>query len=781
MEANTQNLHEASWAKIRIDDLISDANQSHYASIDSIFVWVMVINWLAAVVTALVVSPYTWIGAESLVHAHVWGAIILGGCISSVPILLGVCCPGMPITRHAMAVAQALSGALLIHLSGGRIETHFHVFCSLAFIAFYHDWRVLVTITIVVALDHAIRGIYFPLSVYGVLLESPYRWVEHAAWVVGEDVGLVLACVVAQNKTHEVAETRVRMELARNEVESRIEKRTRELRLKTEEAEKYAFVTKHTNNSVLILDEHACIESVNEAFTRITGYAAEEVIGKYPLDVLGGPATTDDERAQLIEGIISKKPFNVSVHKHRKSGEVIIVNIEAQPVFDANGKLVRYFQIEEDVTQAVREKEELHCLAEELKTTADHLRQQSYDLKSARAHSERLLASIDSILIQTDEHGIVQRWNRAAEDVFSLVAEEAVGRTFESLPVQWLDFAPIASVIYSSSDSPSSRSEAQFLSNDGTTQVIGFTGFPVVEHGIFLGYLILGADLTENRILEQQLQNAQKLESVGQLAAGVAHEINTPMQYVGDNLNYVHAKFEKLFDYVENAVLLIEAADQKGFESERVAELQAKSKQLKLNKLCNQIPEALHDSIEGVGHVSRIVRAMKELSHPGSDEKSPVDINRSLETTMTVSTNEWKYVAEMETDFDESLDLVCGFPGELNQVFLNLIVNSAHAISDLTDGGNKGMGKISLRSKRHENFARVEIQDTGGGIPEEARGRVFDPFFTTKAVGKGTGQGLSIAHSVVVQKHGGNLTFEVEEGVGTTFIVDLPFAEALTS
>ena len=774
MELTTLAAHEKSWFNQRSNMLVRDANQSHYESMDKIFVWVMVINWLAAIVTAVIVSPYTWIGAESLVHIHVWIAIGLGGCISSVPILLGLCCPGMPITRHVMAIGQALSGALLIHLTGGRIETHFHVFCSLAFVAFYHDWRVLVTMTVVVAADHAIRGIFFPLSVYGVVMESPYRWIEHAAWVVAEDFGLILACVGAQKKTRAVAETRARMELEREQVEDRIEERTKALRAKTEEAEKYAFVTKHTNSSVLILDENARVESVNDAFTRITGYSAEEVIGKFPLDVLGGPATTDEERAKLINGIKSQRPFTLSVHKHRKSGEVIIVNIEAQPVFDANGKLIRYFQVEEDITRAVREKEELQCLTDELKTTADHLRQQSYDLESARAHSERLLDSIDSILIQSDENGVVQRWNQSAERVFGLVAEEAVGRNFDRLPIQWVDFSPIASIIDSRGETPTCRAEVQFLSDDGTTRVISFAGFPVIEHGEFLGYLILGTDHTENRVMEQQLHNAQKLESVGQLAAGVAHEINTPMQYVGDNLNYVDSKFEKLVDYIDNALELIEVADQQGFESDRVAELQAKSKKLKLNKLVNQIPEALSDSIEGVGHVSRIVRAMKELSHPGSDEKSPVDINRSLETTMTVSTNEWKYVAEMETEFEEGLAMIDGFPGELNQVFLNLIVNSAHAISDMTDGGNNGMGKIILRSRSKGNFVRVEIQDTGGGIPQKARERVFDPFFTTKAVGKGTGQGLAIAHSVVVQKHGGKLAFEVEEGVGTTFIVELP-------
>lgn len=398
-------------------------------------------------------------------------------------------------------------------------------------------------------------------------------------------------------------------------------------------------------------------------------------------------------------------------------------------------------------------------------------------LNEARLESERLLTAIDSIMIRTDGNGTVKRWNDRAVKIFGLEADAVVGVKFEELPINWDDSSALTNLLSESHDLSSKRMELRFSDAQGNTRVVGFSSYQIQDDGDAKGVLVLGADLTEHRILEQQLHNAQKLESVGQLAAGVAHEINTPMQYIGDNLHYVETKFGKLIDYLQGTVELLALADEREFESDKVTELQEIEGKLKLSRLVKQIPEALSDSIEGVEHVSRIVRAMKELSHPGGEEKVPVDINRALETTMTVSTNEWKYVADMETELEPDLGSIYGFPGELNQVFLNLIVNAAHAISEITEGGEKGRGKITLRSMKRNDVARIEISDTGGGIPASIREKVFDPFFTTKPVGKGTGQGLAIAHSVIVQKHGGQLSFDVEEGVGTTFAIEIPFAD----
>lgn len=172
--------------------------------------------------------------------------------------------------------------------------------------------------------------------------------------------------------------------------------------------------------------------------------------------------------------------------------------------------------------------------------------------------------------------------------------------------------------------------------------------------------------------------------------------------------------------------------------------------------------------------MSKLVAAMKEFSHPGTKEKTPLDLNHAIESTITVARHEWKYVAEVETDFDPSLSVISCHPGEFNQVILNLIVNAAHAISDVVGKDGSGKGKIKVQTQNCEDWVEIRVQDTGSGIPEKVRPRIFDPFFTTKEIGKGTGQGLAIARSVVVDKHHGTIHFETEEGKGTTFVIRLP-------
>jgi signal transduction histidine kinase len=187
-----------------------------------------------------------------------------------------------------------------------------------------------------------------------------------------------------------------------------------------------------------------------------------------------------------------------------------------------------------------------------------------------------------------------------------------------------------------------------------------------------------------------------------------------------------------------------------------------------------EVPRALHQSLEGVSRVAAIVLAMKEFSHPGLKEKTRIDINHAIQSTITVSRNEWKYVSEVETDLDESLPPVSCLPGEFNQVVLNIIINAAHAIADVVGKDSGSKGKISLQTRRDGDWVEIRIRDTGAGIPKEAQNRIFDPFFTTKQVGKGTGQGLAIARNVIVNKHAGLLNFESEPGKGTTFIIRIP-------
>ena len=286
----------------------------------------------------------------------------------------------------------------------------------------------------------------------------------------------------------------------------------------------------------------------------------------------------------------------------------------------------------------------------------------------------------------------------------------------------------------------------------------------------------LAKALDELRLTQAKLLQAQKLEAIGQLAAGIAHEVNTPTQYVTDNVSFLQRAFDKLLKLIEAQTGLVEAVRAGDATPQSLEAVDAARSAAKLDYLGRQVPRAIQQSLEGLGQISSIVKAMKEFSHPSGAEKQPFDIHDVIESTSIVAKNEWKYVAELELDFDWSLPPVLLLRNEFSQVMLNLIVNAAHAIAAALPTGSADKGKIVVSTKAVGRNVEVRVADNGGGIPEAVRARVFEPFFTTKEVGKGTGQGLAIAYSVVVDKHGGTIAFETEQGRGTTFIVSLPLS-----
>jgi signal transduction histidine kinase len=278
----------------------------------------------------------------------------------------------------------------------------------------------------------------------------------------------------------------------------------------------------------------------------------------------------------------------------------------------------------------------------------------------------------------------------------------------------------------------------------------------------------------DRRMMEIQLRHAQKLESVGQLAAGIAHEINTPTQYIGDNIRFLQQSFARILPLLRQQERLLAAVRENTATPELIADLELGLRQCDLSFLVTEIPRAIEQSLEGVNSVTRIVRSMRDFSHPGSGEKVPVDLNQTVESTLVVAANEWKYVANMVKDFQSDLPLVPCLPGELNQVILNLVVNAAHAIADVSDADVRQKGTITISTRRNGDWVEIHVRDTGIGIPEAIRDRVFDPFFTTRSVGGGTGQGLAIARNVIVGRHNGTLTFQSQVGIGTVFTIRLP-------
>ena len=294
------------------------------------------------------------------------------------------------------------------------------------------------------------------------------------------------------------------------------------------------------------------------------------------------------------------------------------------------------------------------------------------------------------------------------------------------------------------------------------------------EEGNVIGTFAVITDTTGRKELESQLLQSQKLEAIGQLAAGIAHEINTPAQYVGNNVQFIKGAFEDILAVCGKTHEFMQAARKAPPTVAEVDALAAVMAERDIEYLEAEVPGAIAQTLEGIERISTIVRSVKQFAHPGAAVMAPADLNEAMLSTVTVSRNEWKYVADLDTDLDKSLPLVICMVGEINQVVLNLIVNAAHAIADAIKGNPEGRGRITLTTRLAPPWAEIRVQDTGLGIPPDVQAKIFDPFFTTKEVGKGTGQGLTIARTIVTEKHKGQLFFETEPGVGTTFVVRLP-------
>ena len=399
------------------------------------------------------------------------------------------------------------------------------------------------------------------------------------------------------------------------------------------------------------------------------------------------------------------------------------------------------------------------------------------ELRRTNVEMAQLVASIPSFLIGLTPQHRITRWNRAAERIFGIGGDSVLGKPVDECGIQW-DRQKIAEAISlcRENEAPVRLDDIRFLRPDGkkgflcvtVTSIEGVNGGPP-------GILLLGSDVTHRKILESQLVQAQKLESIGQLAAGIAHEINTPAQYVGDNARFLqeaHRDLEGVHDLYERLLVDLRSGNP---TEDLVRKIEAAIEEVDLEYIRQEAPKAVLQLLDGIDRISRIVRAMKEFSHPGTDVKTNIDLNKAIESTITVARHEWKYVAEIVTDFDPGLPLVPCLPAEINQVILNMIINASHAVADaLKQNGSGQKGTITIGTRALGEHAEIRISDTGTGIPENIRSKIFDPFFTTKEVGKGTGQGLAISHSVVVDKHGGSITFDSEVGKGASFIIRLP-------
>lgn len=499
--------------------------------------------------------------------------------------------------------------------------------------------------------------------------------------------------------------------------------------------------------SVMITDLEGRIQYVNSRMTEATGYTFEDLKGKTPEILLAKDAGPEHFRA--VNEALQNGGWHGIAHRQRKNGELYWESVSIRSICDGSGKPTYRVAVAEDITARLEMEQEIAKLA-------------------------AIVESAEAAIISKDLNDRVITWNRGAERMYGFTAQEAIGRNMAAVvpPDRFEEDAAIKQKVRRGESV--SHLETSRITKSGHVIHVLLTMSPIRDREKnVVGFGIVAWDVSQVKELERQLAQAQKLESIGQLAAGVAHEINTPIQYIGDNARFLEDSFRDLVRFATEQREPRTSPVETGAAPDPIEEGV-------LEYLQAEVPKAIGQLIEGIEQVAHIVRAMKEFSHPGPVEKMPVDINRAIESTIVVSRNEWKYVAEITTDLHSELPPVPCVRGELNQVVLNLIVNAAHAIADVVqDSGRKG--SIHIQTRPIDSAVEIRISDTGSGIPHGIRAKVFDPFFTTKPVGKGTGQGLAIAHSVIVQKHKGVLRFESEPGQGTTFIIQLPFVGELTT
>lgn len=386
-------------------------------------------------------------------------------------------------------------------------------------------------------------------------------------------------------------------------------------------------------------------------------------------------------------------------------------------------------------------------------------------LQASSAFLQELYRTMPSALLIIDDFGTVNSANTAAAQLLGYESPEG------------LNGKQIAAVFARGDDLQTAertrrRVETSLLTLDGRDVPVLLSVAPVVRGSNGPVRVCMALDLRERQQLEIELRHAQKLESVGRLAAGIAHEINTPTQFVSDSIHFVREAIDDLLRLFESYQALRGWAESKAEAAELVQNVDDVADEIDVEYINDNLPKSLDRALDGLGRIATIVRSMKEFAHPDLREMTTVNLNQAIESTLTIARNEYKYVADLETSFGD-IPLVTCHAGDVNQAVLNVVVNAAHAIADSVKGTTL-KGHIKVWTQRDGDHVVIAVRDSGNGIPEGVRDRIFDPFFTTKEVGRGTGQGLSITRAVVVDKHGGSIHFETKVGGGTTFFIRLP-------
>ena len=563
------------------------------------------------------------------------------------------------------------------------------------------------------------------------------------------------------------------------------------LRKITEESQRLALVAKATQNAIVITGPDGVIEWVNESFVRRTGYTLDEAVGRTRLSLTTSVADPHvaDSRVDPSPAATNATPgdgfgdfFRAVLEAHHADGEYVLTDrfgweywasVEVRPALE-DGEVAHLVWVEQDVTARRQAQQRLK-----------EAMMGSERLAAALSHEKTLLAGVISAVPQwvfwKDAQGRYTGCNTAYLELRGRPdAGDLLGRDESVFPRDDGVAEALAgweTEVMTTGGAVLNRT-VDLADGVGARRTFLVSMLPLDDDRGARGVIGVGADITHVRELEYQLAQANRLESIGQLAAGIAHEINTPIQYVTDNIDFLAEVSSEILGLA--AAAPAHAGEASAGSHPPDGSGQAATFPLPdVEFLSREVPAALSACAEGLNRVTEIVRAMKDYAHP-STGRTDIDVNRALESTVQVCRNEWKYVADMRLDLSPDAGTLPCYEGELKQVILNIIVNAAQAIGEhnekqaRAEGTERQRGQICVATRREPPFLVITIADNGPGMSEDVRRKVFDPFFTTKEVGKGTGQGLSLAHSSVVIKHHGRIDLQTAPGQGARFDLYLP-------
>lgn len=725
----------------RVESLFAAEVTAQRRATARVFAYTLPLPWLLSLVCAAFQSSDAALQVSAI-----------GAAFTTPAFLLVFRWPGSAVARHAVVLSSFCMSALLVHALNGRVEAHFYEVGLIALLFFFRDYAVYATALLFVLAHHFVFGSVYPSAVFENYQINPLAAFEHTAWDLVVASGMLVGVYQSRAQIRRMCRLQVQYAEQRDTLARRVESRAAAL---NEERRLLESILDRMPYAVFWKDRQSVYMGCNRLFAESAGMEdPKDIVGLTDYDL---PWTAQEiewyrhcDNTVMEEG---KTLINCEETQRTASGEEVVVWTSKTPLLSSeDNEIVGMIGIFADVTEKHKASQERQALLVEV--------------EQRKAMLEAIFDTAADAILVVDSAGRISRANQSAAIVFGIETKDLIGRSISdfmpTVEAESHDARLLAAVDRNHYGVLRRAIEVTAKRADGSSFAAELSISKMAVEGdvLFTGIV---RDVSDRQRLEEQLYRAQKLESIGELAAGLAHEINTPLQFVSDNIEY-------LFECTDS--LLSAPASGPGvdaFDAETTGCGGAAGNE----NWREEFPAAIEESREGIRRIIEIVRAMKTFSHPGG-ELTCFSVNAAASSAATVSTNRWKYSAELRLELDPLDPWIEGSATEFNQALLNLVVNAADAVLERHGETSDKRGLITLRTRLESDWVVVEVEDNGSGVPEEIRSKIFDPFFTTKDVGKGTGQGLSLVYNVIASQHGGEVDFTSTPGEGTVFTIRIP-------